>query len=114
MIYTDHASVRTASHSPHLSDNDSLDFFLYRVQIEEKYKPVKQNLLASALSRRPYYELAHVTNLSSFISDLIRTAYARDDHCVALLRDLGSDDFKGSDIDLSAHLRARLHRYFID
>ena len=55
------------------------------------YKPVKQNLLADALSRSPDYELAHVTTLSSSISDLLRTDYARDDHCVALLRAIESE-----------------------
>ena len=33
--------------------------------------------------------------------------------CVALLRALGSEEFKDSDIELSARLRARLHRYSI-
>ena len=41
-------------------------------------------------------------------------AYTKDKHCVALLRALGSDEFKDSDIDLSSRLRARLHRYSID
>ena len=79
-----------------------------------KYKPGKQNALADALSRRPDYELAHLTTLSSSISDLIRAAYAHDTNCVALLRALGSEEFKDSDIQLSARLRARLHRYSID
>ena len=69
--------------------------------------------MADALSRRPDYELAHLTTLSSSISDLIRAAYAHDDNCVALLRALGSEEFKDSDIQLSARLRARLHRYSI-
>ena len=79
-----------------------------------KYKPDKQIASADALSRRPDYELAHVTTLSSSILDLIRAAYARDDHCVALLHALGSGEFKDSDIKLSARLRASLHRYYID
>ena len=70
--------------------------------------------MAYALSRRPDYELAHVTTLSSSIVDLIRVDYAQDDNCVALLRALGSDELKDSDIKLSARLRARLHRYTID
>ena len=45
---------------------------------------------------------------------LIRSAYAKDEHCVALLRALGRQEFKDSYIDLSARLRARLHRYSID
>ena len=79
-----------------------------------KYKPGKQNALADALSRRPDYDLAHVTTLSSSVTDLIRAAYAKYEQCVALLRDLGSEEFKDSDIELSARLRARLHRYSID
>ena len=78
-----------------------------------KYKPGKQNALADALSRRPDYELAHVTTLSSPITDLIRAAYAKDDPG-ALLHALGSDEFKDSDIKLSSRLRASLHRYSID
>ena len=70
--------------------------------------------MADALSRRPDYELAHLVTLPSSISELIRAGYARDDHCVALLRALGSDEFKDSDIQLSARLRASLHRYSID
>ena len=79
-----------------------------------KYTPGKQNALADALSRRPNYELAHVTKLSSPITDLIRAVYTNDDHCVALLRALGSDELRDSDITLSARLHASLHRYSID
>ena len=59
------------------------------------------------LMRRPDYELAHVTTLSSSISDLIRAAYAHHDNCVALLRALGSEEILDSDLQLSAQLRAR-------
>ena len=79
-----------------------------------EYKPGKQSALADALSRRPDYGLVHVTTLSSSVTDLIRSAYAKDEHCVALIRALGSEEFKDSDIDLSERLRARLHRYSID
>ncbi|CAI5738812.1 unnamed protein product [Peronospora farinosa] len=115
VIYTDHASLRTATQSPHLSQRMArwLSFFA-EYNFEVKYKPGKQNALADALSRRPDYELAHVTTLSSSITDLIRTAYAKDDHCIALLHALGSEEFKDSDIKLSARLRASLHRYSID
>ena len=70
--------------------------------------------MSDALSRRPDYDLAHYTTLSSSVTDLIRSAYAKDEHCVALLRALGSEEFNDSDIKLSARLRARLHRYSID
>ena len=57
-------------------------------------------MLAGALSRRPDYELAHVTIMSSSITKLIRTPYAKDEQCVALLRALRSVAFKDSDIKL--------------
>ena len=59
------------------------------------------------LTRYPDYELAHVTTLSSSVTDLIRAAYAKNEQCVALLRALGSEEFKDSDIDFSARLRTR-------
>ena len=79
-----------------------------------KYKPGKQNTLADALSQRPDYDLAHVTILSSSITDLFRAYHFKNEQCVALLRALGSDEFKDSDSKLSARSRARLHRYSID
>ena len=75
-----------------------------------KYKQGKQNALADALSRSPDYALAHVTTLSSSVTGLIRSAYVKDEQCVALLRDLGSEEFQDSDIELSA----RLLRGYID
>ena len=65
---------------------------------EVKYKPGKQNTLADALSRQPDYELAHVTMLSSSITDLIRASYAKDEQFVALLPALGSDELNDLDI----------------
>jgi hypothetical protein len=79
-----------------------------------KYKPGRQNGLADALSRRPDYELAHVTLVTSSVPDLIRAAYARDDMCVALLRALGCKEFENADKPLSARLRASLHRYTVE
>ena len=103
VIYTDHASLRAETHSPHIVQKLSRwIFFFAEYNFEVKYKPGKLNLLADALSLRPDYDLAHVTTLSSSISDMIRTAYTRDDHCVALLRALASEYHKDSDIYLSA------------
>ena len=65
--------------------------------------------MADALSRRPNYEIAHVTILSSSITDLIRASYAKNDQCVALLRALGSDELNDSAIELSVRSRARLN-----
>ncbi|GMF46722.1 unnamed protein product [Phytophthora fragariaefolia] len=113
--YTDHASLRTATQSPHLSQRMArwLSFFA-EYNFEVRYKPGKQNALADALSRRPDYELAHVTTVTSSIPDLNRASYASAAVCFALLKALGSKEFEDSDKDLSARLRARLHRYAFD
>ncbi|GMF15577.1 unnamed protein product [Phytophthora fragariaefolia] len=115
VIYTDHASLRTATQSPYLSQRMArwLSFFA-EYNYEVKYKPGKQNALADALTRRPDYDMAHVTTVTSSIPDRIRASYASDDMCVALLKALGSKEFEDSDKDLLARLRARLHHYAFD
>ncbi|KAG3097355.1 hypothetical protein PI125_g15717 [Phytophthora idaei] len=50
----------------------------------------------------------------SSVPDLIRAAYTHDGMCVALLRALGSEEFKNSGKKLSRRLRASLHRYTLD
>ena len=69
-------------------------FVLCRIQLRGEVQPGKQNDLADAQSRRPDYGLAHVTTLSSSILELIRAADAQDVQCVALLRELGKNDYK--------------------
>jgi hypothetical protein len=56
-VYTDHALLRTAMKSPHLSQRMAqwLSFFAeYNFVVH--YKPGKNNILADALSRRPDYD----------------------------------------------------------
>ncbi|PUE80043.1 hypothetical protein C7Y64_22575 [Xanthomonas vasicola pv. vasculorum] len=68
VVYTDHASLRTATKSPHLSQRMARWFsFFAEYNFEVKYKPGKQNVLADALSRRPDYELAHATFVTSTV-----------------------------------------------
>ena len=81
MIYTDHASLRTATQSTHLLQRMARWLsFVAKYNFEVKYKPGKQNASADALPRRPDYEISHFTTLSSSITDLIRAAYTKDNH----------------------------------
>ena len=66
VIFTDHASLRTATKSPHLTQSIARWLSLSaEYNFEVKYKPGKQNALADALSRRSDYELSHFTTISS-------------------------------------------------
>ncbi|GMF53771.1 unnamed protein product [Phytophthora fragariaefolia] len=111
VIYTDHASLRTATSSPHLSQRMArwLSFFAeYNFTVE--YKPGKQNVLVDALSRRPDYELAHLAYLEQPLYELIRKAYADDDDLVGLVEALGVPN---KIVELTARQRSRLHRYSV-
>ena len=64
VVYTDHASLRTAINSPHLLPRMArwLTFFSeFNFRVE--YKPGKSNGLADALSRRPDFEGRHFENV---------------------------------------------------
>ncbi|POM74134.1 Pol protein, partial [Phytophthora palmivora] len=92
VIYTDHASLRTATNSPHLSQRMArwLSFFAeYNFRVE--YKPGKLNVLADALSRRPDYELAHVSRVTTDLYDRIRLAYQEDENYTPLVQFLSDD-----------------------
>ncbi|KAG3132175.1 hypothetical protein PI126_g19751 [Phytophthora idaei] len=111
VIYTDHASLRTATNSPHLSQRMAwwLSFFAeYNFRVE--YKPGKLNVLADALSRRPDYELAHITRVTTDLYDRIRMAYRNDKSLASLVRFLAAGKEAKSEW-LSPQQRSRLHRY---
>ncbi|KAG2773207.1 Transposon Tf2-6 polyprotein [Phytophthora cactorum] len=111
VIYTDHASLRTATNSPHLSQRMArwLSFFAeYNFRVE--CKPGKINVLADALSRRPDYELAHITRVTTDLYDRIRMAYRNDESLASLVRYLTADKEAKSEW-LSPRQRSRLHRY---
>ncbi|POM61327.1 Pol protein [Phytophthora palmivora] len=111
VIYTDHASLRTATNSPHLSQRMARwpSFFAeYNFRVE--YKPGKLNVLADASSRRPDYELAHVSRVTTDLYDRIRLAYQEDENYTPLVQFLS--DGKDAKVDrLSPRQRAQLHRY---
>uniref|UniRef100_H3GQN4 Integrase catalytic domain-containing protein n=1 Tax=Phytophthora ramorum TaxID=164328 RepID=H3GQN4_PHYRM len=109
VIYTDHASLRTATSSPHLSQRMArwLSFFAEN-NFTVEYKPGKQNVLADALSRRPDYELAHVAYLESPLYELLREAYAENGDLADLVTSLKVPE---KAVKLTARQRSRLHRY---
>ena len=129
VMYTDHASLRTAVKSPHLSQRMSrwLSYFA-QFNFVVLYKPGKLNIVADALSRRPDYE--NFANDSSVfaldtspecisavsiaavnpIFDQIRLAYAADDQCLPILLHL-QDKLSNPISTLSRSQRAQLCRF---
>ncbi|POM62289.1 polyprotein, partial [Phytophthora palmivora] len=112
-VYTDHASLRTAMKSPHLSQRMArwLSFFAeYNFVVH--YKPDKNNILADALSRRPDNDPRVVLSCQ-----VIDNEDESDDHCavryaniLAYLRS-PNDETLGA---LSRNTRNQIDRYHLD
>ncbi|GMF62133.1 unnamed protein product [Phytophthora fragariaefolia] len=119
VVYTDHASLRTAIKSPHISQRMPrwLSFFgEYNFQVE--YKPGRLNVVADALSRRLDYAVhdanaigvVRTSTPSSSLLDDVRSAYANDADTKQLLNYFAAPSDKSRQ-KLAKHLRARVHRY---
>ncbi|GMF37784.1 unnamed protein product [Phytophthora fragariaefolia] len=94
VVYTDHASLRAATNSPHLSQRIArwLSFFAeYNFRVD--YKPGKLNVIADALSRRPDYELAHTSRITTDLYDRIRLAYRDDESFASLARFFAAGEY---------------------
>ncbi|KAF1313487.1 Pol protein, partial [Globisporangium splendens] len=104
-IYTDHASLRTAVKTPHLSQRMARWFsFFAEYNFVVHYKPGKSNILADALSRRPDYDPknksddtngacrlcedvnAIATGVTSTIQEEITEGYKQDEACQELIK----------------------------
>jgi transposase InsO family protein len=122
-VYTDHASLRTAIKTPHLSQRMArwLSFFA-DYNFEVLYKPGKLNVVADALSRRPDYEQSvrskdetvnlTITQVSTDLLDQIKVAYDHDDQVLSLVKYL-SDPSPKLKSSLTSLVRSRLHRYVL-
>ena len=137
-VYTDHASLRTAIKSPHLSQRMArwLSFFA-EFNFAVEYKPGRFNVIADALSRRPDYQstiadetaqvsvsaksacdddetaqvaVSTTSSPQSPLWDRIRQAYKHDEKLLRLLKHLQSPSAKSLKALTPIH-RASLQRY---
>ncbi|OWZ06716.1 Retrovirus Polyprotein, partial [Phytophthora megakarya] len=121
VVYTDHASLRTAVKSPHISQRMArwLSFFAeYNFRVE--YKPGRLNVVTDALSRRPDYavktvavnriDLARTYTPSSSLMDEVKAAFAHDTDVKQLIEFL-SVSFDQARRKSAPCLRVSAHRY---
>ncbi|KAH9089366.1 hypothetical protein LEN26_019229, partial [Aphanomyces euteiches] len=95
VVYTDHASLRYAVKTPHISERMARWFsFFAEYNMTVEYKPGRENVLADALSRRPANlgpettELSVVYHVHSDLYDRIRRGYRNDPALKAIMAQL--------------------------
>ncbi|KAG2831131.1 hypothetical protein PC112_g7399 [Phytophthora cactorum] len=121
VVYTDHASPRTAVKSPHISQRIARWLALFaEYDFRVEYKLGRLNVVADALSRQPDYAVKtadanpigveRVSAPSLSLIDDVKAAYASDADAKQLLSyaSAPSDEARRK---LAPHLRARAHRY---
>ncbi|OWZ10199.1 reverse transcriptase [Phytophthora megakarya] len=121
VVYTDHASLRTAVKSPHISQRMArcLSFFAeYNFRVE--YKSGRLNVVADALSRRPDYavrtidvhriDVARTYTPSSSSLDEVKAACTHDADAKQLIEFLSAPSDKARR-KMAPRLRASAHRY---
>ena len=122
IVYTDHASLRTAVNSSHLSQRMArwLSFFA-EYQFFVEYKPGRLNVDADALSRRPNFKpavqnsrlkptVSTISVLSSTLLDDIRKAYQEDKALIWLMDNLRNPSEQSLKV-LSKQYRSSTDRY---
>ncbi|KAF1315245.1 reverse transcriptase, partial [Globisporangium splendens] len=128
-IYTDHASLRTAVKTPHLSQRMARWFsFFAEYNFVVHYKPGKTNILADALSRRPDYDpktksedtdgacrlcedvRAIAVRAATTVREEIVEGYKSDETCRDLLKYFKDPSDKALQ-GLPSRTRSRVHRF---
>ncbi|KAF1322859.1 reverse transcriptase, partial [Globisporangium splendens] len=128
-IYTDHASLRTAVKTPHLSQRMARWFsFFAEYNFVVHYKPGKTNILADALSRRPDYDpktksegtdgacrlcedvQAIAVRAATTVREEIVEGYKFDETCQDLLKYFKDPSDKALQ-GLPSRARSRVHRF---